>query len=145
MADFNLEAMSLNELQQLQKDFAKAISTQHDRHRADARAKEMGYCPADLTGVGIKTTRALAIVRSHYPESSALTWSGRSRKPQWFAAALNADKMLGDLAVGDFSRVVRTVKADMSSVGEPQHEALRALLLSVKNAQSTHRQVDRGI
>ena len=31
MADFNLEAMSLKELRQLQKDLAKAISTYEDR------------------------------------------------------------------------------------------------------------------
>jgi hypothetical protein len=49
MADFNLEAMSLKELRQLQKDLAKAISTYEDRHKAEARAKleviakEMGY------------------------------------------------------------------------------------------------------
>ena len=39
MADFNLEAMSLKELRQLQKDLAKAISTYEDRHKAEARAK----------------------------------------------------------------------------------------------------------
>ena len=52
MADFNLEAMSLKELRQLQKDLAKAISTYEDRHKAEARtkleaiAKEMGVTPA---------------------------------------------------------------------------------------------------
>ena len=39
MADFNLEAMSLKELRQLQKDLAKAISSYEDRHKAEARAK----------------------------------------------------------------------------------------------------------
>ena len=37
MAEFNLEAMSLKELRQLQKDLAKAISTYEDRHKAEAR------------------------------------------------------------------------------------------------------------
>jgi hypothetical protein len=56
MADFNLEALSLKELRQLQKDLAKAISTYEDRHKAEARAKleaiakEMGYSLADLIG-----------------------------------------------------------------------------------------------
>ena len=64
MADFNLEAMSLKELRQLQKDLAKAISTYEDRHKAEARAKleaiakEMGYSLANLIGVEVKTTRA---------------------------------------------------------------------------------------
>ena len=66
MADFNLEAMSLKELRQLQKDLAKAISTYEDRHKAEARAKleaiakEMGYSLADLIGVEVKATRAPA-------------------------------------------------------------------------------------
>jgi DNA-binding protein H-NS len=53
MADFNLEAMSLKELRQLQKDLAKAISTHEDRHKAEARAKleaiakETGYSFAE--------------------------------------------------------------------------------------------------
>ena len=32
MANFNLEALSLKELRQLQKDLAKAISTNEDQH-----------------------------------------------------------------------------------------------------------------
>ena len=62
MADFNLEAMSLKELRQLQKDLAKAISTYEDRHKAEARtkleaiAKEMGYSLAELIGIEVKGT-----------------------------------------------------------------------------------------
>ena len=54
MADFSLEALSLKELRQLQKDLAKAISTYEDRHKAEARAKldaiakEMGGVPVYL-------------------------------------------------------------------------------------------------
>ena len=105
MADFNLEAMSLKELRQLQKDLAKAISTYEDRHKADARAKleiiakEMGYSLADLIGLEVKTTRAPAVAKYRHPENAALTWSGRGRKPQWFVAALDAGKSADDLAV----------------------------------------------
>ena len=106
MADFNLEAMSLKELRQLQKDLAKAISTYEDRHKADARAKleviakEMGYSLADLIGVEVKTTRAPAVAKYRHPENAALTWSGRGRKPQWFVAALTSGKSADDLAIG---------------------------------------------
>lgn len=88
MADFNLEALSLKELQQLQKDLAKAISTYEDRQKAEARAKldaiakEMGYSLADLMGVEVKTTRAPAAAKYRHPENTTLTWSGRGRKPQ---------------------------------------------------------------
>ena len=106
MADFNLEATSLKELRQLQKDLAKAISTYEDRHKADARAKleviakEMGYSLADLIGVEVKTTRAPAVAKYRHPENAALTWSGRGRKPQWFVAALTSGKSADDLAIG---------------------------------------------
>lgn len=81
MAVFNLEAMSLRELRQMQKDLAKAITTYEDRHKADARAKleviakEMGYSLADLIGVEVKTTRAPAVAKYRHPENAALTWS----------------------------------------------------------------------
>ncbi len=106
MTDFNLEAMSLKELRQLQRDLTKAISTFEDRHKAEARAKleaiakEMGYTLADLIGVEVKTTRAPAVAKYRHPENAALTWSGRGRKPQWFVAALTSGKSADDLAIG---------------------------------------------
>jgi DNA-binding protein H-NS len=105
MADFNLEAMSIKELQQLQKDLAKAISTYEDRHKAEARAKleaiakEMGYSLADLIGDKVKTTRAPAVAKYRHPENSALTWSGRGRKPHWFVDALVDGMKPEDLAI----------------------------------------------
>ena len=105
MADFNLEAMSLKELRQLQKDLAKAISTYEDRHKAEARtkleaiAKEMGYSLADLIGGKVKATRALAVAKYRHPENAAVTWSGRGWKPQWFADHVNAGKDPGLLAI----------------------------------------------
>lgn len=98
MADLNLEAMSLKELRQLQRDLAKAISTYEDRHKAEARtkleaiAKEMGYSLADLISVEVKTTRAPAVAKYHHPENAGITWSGRGRQPQWFADALASGK-----------------------------------------------------
>ena len=103
--DFNLEALSLKELRQLQKDLAKAISNYEDRHKAEARAKldaiakEMGYSLADLIGTEAKTTRAPAAAKYRHPENASLTWSGRGRKPLWFVAALDAGKAPEDLAI----------------------------------------------
>jgi DNA-binding protein H-NS len=105
MADFNLEAMSLKDLQQLQKDLTKAISTYEDRHKADARAKleaiakEMGYSLANLIGVEVKKTRAPAVAKYRHPDNAAVTWSGRGRKPQWFADHISAGKDPSTLAV----------------------------------------------
>ena len=103
MADFNLKAMSLKELRQLQKDLAKAISTYEDRHKAEARvkleaiAKELGYSLADLIGVVVKAIRAPAMAKYRHPENAALTWSGRGRKPLWFVDPMEA-KRNGELA-----------------------------------------------
>jgi DNA-binding protein H-NS len=103
MTDFNLEAMSLKELRQLQKDLAKAISTYEDRHKSEARAKleaiakEMGYALADLIGVEVRASRAPAAAKYRHPENAALTWSGRGRKPHWFADHINAGKDPSDL------------------------------------------------
>ena len=106
MADFNLEALSLKELRQLQKDLAKAISTYEDRHKAEARtkleaiAKEMGYSLAELIGIEVKASRAPAVAKYRHPENAGITWSGRGRKPQWFVEALAASKSADDLAIG---------------------------------------------
>jgi DNA-binding protein H-NS len=105
MADFNLEAMSLKELRQMQKDLAKAISTYEDRQKAEARAKldaiakEMGYSLADLIGAEVKATSAPTVAKYRHPENAAVTWSGRGRKPQWFADHVNAGKDPGLLAI----------------------------------------------
>ena len=105
MADFNLEALSLKDLRQLQKDLAKAISTYEGRDKAEARAnldaiaKEMGYSLSDLIGSEVKPTRTPAAAKYRHPENPSLTWSGRGRKPLWFVAALDAGKTPLDLAV----------------------------------------------
>jgi DNA-binding protein H-NS len=105
MASFNLEAMSLKELRQLQKDLAKAVSTYEDRHKAEARAKleaiakEMGYSLAELVGTEMKSSRAPTAAKYRHPENAAVTWSGRGRKPHWFGDHINAGKDPSALAV----------------------------------------------
>ena len=89
----------------MQKDLAKTIFTYEDRHKAEARAKleaiakEMGYSLADLIGVEVKATRSAAVAKYRHPENAALTWSGRGRKPHWFADHVNAGKDPADLAI----------------------------------------------
>ena len=106
MADYDLEALSLNELKKMQKDVAKAISTFEDRQKAEARvkvealARDLGYSLAELVGTETKFSRAPAAAKYRHPENAALTWSGRGRKPQWFVEALEAGKTAGELAVG---------------------------------------------
>ena len=94
--DPDLDAMSLQDLKQLQKDVAKAIATYEERGKSEARSKldalarEMGYSLADLTGGDKKATRGSAPAKYRHPENPSLTWSGRGRKPAWFAQVLDA-------------------------------------------------------
>ena len=105
MADHDLEALSLSELKNMQKDVAKAISTFEDRQKVKARAKvealaqELGYTLAELVGTETKSSRSPAAPKYRHPENPALTWSGRGRKPQWFVEALEAAKTASDLAI----------------------------------------------
>lgn len=104
MPDFNLSAMSLADLRDLQKSVAKAISTFEARQKAEARAKvellakELGFTLAELTELEEpKRKRAPSTKIYRHPENPTLTWSGRGRKPGWFAAHVDAGKNPDDL------------------------------------------------
>jgi DNA-binding protein H-NS len=110
MTDLDLEAMSLKELKSLQRDLAKAVASYEDRQKAEARAKldalakEMGYSLANFAGIagGAKTTKARRSsgeAKYRHPENSALTWTGRGRKPKWFSDHVNAGKDPSALAI----------------------------------------------
>lgn len=105
MTDFDLEALSLNELKKIQKDVAKAISTFEDRQKSEARAKvealarDLGYSLAELVGAETKSSRAPAAPKYRHPENLALTWSGRGRKPQWFVEAVERGKTAAELEI----------------------------------------------
>ena len=91
MAAFNLEALSLKELKQLQKDLAKAISNFEDRRKAEARAKlgalakRMGYSLADLVGVEVKGISTLAAPKYRHREiaSPPRPDAGVARSAMW--------------------------------------------------------------
>lgn len=105
MIDFDLEALSLKELKQLQKEVAKSISSFEDRKKVEARAaleeaaREMGFSLNQLVDSEGKTKRAPSAAKYRHPENSDLTWSGRGRKPQWFVEALKDGKTAEDLAI----------------------------------------------
>ena len=102
MPDFNLSALSLADLRDLQKSVAKAISTFEARQKAEARdkvemlAKDLGFTLAELGGTETKA-HARPLRRTTGTQNPTLTWSGRGRKPQWFVDALAAGKSKDDL------------------------------------------------
>lgn len=94
----NLEALSLKELKKLERDVAAAIDSFEARAKAqalavlDAKARELGFSLAELTGaeVSLKSKRSPAAAKYRNPANAKETWSGRGRKPFWFVAALAA-------------------------------------------------------
>ncbi|WP_179378256.1 H-NS histone family protein [Jannaschia marina] len=100
----NLDKMSKEELQDLQKKVAAALKNYDERQKAEAQskleamAKELGYSLADFAGGkrGKASTNAPKYV---HPENPGLTWSGRGRQPQWFKDAIASGKSAEDLAI----------------------------------------------
>ena len=102
---FDLNSMSLKELKDLQAQVSKAIAGYEDRKRKIAlaeleeKAREMGFSLAELTGTAAPRKRAPAVAKYANPADQSETWSGRGRKPRWFADALNAGKKPEDMAI----------------------------------------------
>ena len=101
----DLNSMSLKELKDLQGQVAKAIANFEDRKKKAAlveleeKARELGFSLAELTGATVVRKRAPATAKYANPANPADTWSGRGRKPRWFAAALAKGKSASDLAI----------------------------------------------
>lgn len=102
----NLEEMSLNELQQLQKNITRMIDSYQERAKRDAlsklqeTAKSFGYTIEELLDVKPeKRTRAPVQPKYRHSENPELTWSGRGRKPAWFASALASGVSLDELLI----------------------------------------------
>ena len=101
----DLNDLSLKELKDLQSQVAKAISSFEDRRKKQAlaeleeKARTMGFSLAELTGSAPVRKRTPAVAKYANPADKSDTWSGRGRKPRWFAAALAAGKKPDDLTV----------------------------------------------
>ncbi len=101
----DLNVLSLKELKDLQSQVAKAISGFEDRRKKQAlaeleeKARTLGFSLSELTGSTAPRKRAPAVAKYANPDDESDTWSGRGRKPRWFAAALKAGKMPEDLMI----------------------------------------------
>nr|WP_140846785.1 H-NS histone family protein [Paracoccus sp. FO-3] len=103
--EIDLDNMPLAELKALQKSVAKAIDGFEARRLAaaraelEARAKELGVTLQEVVGAtGAKAGKPVA-AKFRHPENPELTWSGRGRKPVWFAEALDSGKSEEDLLI----------------------------------------------
>jgi len=104
---YTIENMSLKELKKLERDVVAAIANFETRAKAhalaelDVRARELGFSLAELTGAAVSTKakRAPATAKYANPANQTETWSGRGRKPVWFAKALANGTDVGELMI----------------------------------------------
>ncbi|NPD14287.1 H-NS histone family protein [Xinfangfangia sp. D13-10-4-6] len=104
--ELDLNTLDLKELKSLQTRVARAIATFEDRRKKEAlskldeAARELGFASlAELTGTAAPRKRAAVEAKYANPANPAETWSGRGRKPRWFAAALAGGKSESDLLI----------------------------------------------
>ena len=104
----NIDSMTLPELKKLQKDLQRAIDSYAARQKAaamaelEARAKELGFSLAELTGAAATKGKTRTPVAPKYrnPKNSSETWTGRGRKPRWVTVALTSvGSKLEDFAI----------------------------------------------
>ena len=104
--DYQLDKLSLKELQGLQKSVMSAIASYEARMMSEARseleakAREFGFTLSDFVGGNMgKKLRAPAAVKYRGPNCEE--WSGRGRKPTWFHNAMIAGHSPEEFLVAD--------------------------------------------
>lgn len=101
MSTIDVSALSKDELLKLRKDLDKAIENYDRRQRkealaaAEAKAREMGFSLAELTGGGAPGDKGTVNPPKYqHPENPELTWTGRGRQPAWIKEGLEEGKSL---------------------------------------------------
>lgn len=103
--DIDLNSLSLKELKDLQSAVNKAVTGFDDRKRKAAlsqvedAARALGFTLSELTGTAVPRKRSPAVPKFANPANTSETWSGRGRKPRWFAAALKSGKKQEQMAI----------------------------------------------
>lgn len=101
----DINGLSLKELKDLQSQVEKSIASFKDRKKKEVLAeieefvRAKGFSLAELTGSAVTRKRSPAVAKYANPADSSDTWSGRGRKPRWFAAALAAGKQPDEMAI----------------------------------------------
>lgn len=101
----DLNKLDLKELRSLKVEVDRALANFEERKRREAllalqeQARSFGFSLEELTGGKVQRTRKSAEAKFAHPENKDITWSGRGRKPAWFAEAIAAGKKPEDLAI----------------------------------------------
>lgn len=110
MAKIDLSKLSLEELQALARDIEQEIiarrETERERVLAQMRelAASVGLSLEELLKQerGRERARVPATsIRFRHPENTALTWSGRGKRPRWIIEWLASGRTLEDLSGGE--------------------------------------------
>ena len=106
MPDIDYETLTLRELEQIQRDVAKAIESFHARQRSEAKAKvnalakEYGFASAEQL-VSLKSPRAkkpmVPVFRN--PDDHNQVCGRQGRKPAWFQECLDKGYTQEDLMI----------------------------------------------
>ena len=103
--EIDLDTLSLKELKSLQAKITKTIENYDDRQKRTAltaleeKARELGFSLAELTGATSQRKRSAAMAKYANPANADDTWSGRGRKPRWFAEALESGASAESMAI----------------------------------------------
>ncbi|AWD22024.1 H-NS family nucleoid-associated regulatory protein [Fuscovulum blasticum] len=101
----DFHSLSLKELKDIQSQVAKAIASFEDRVKKKAlaelheKARELGFSLEELTGTPVARKRTPSSAKYANPANPTDTWTGRGRKPRWFAEALAKGKRPEDMAI----------------------------------------------
>ena len=103
--NIDLNSLSLKELKDLQSSVTKAVNGFDDRKRKAAlsqveeTARALGFTLSELTGTAVTRKRSPAVPKFANPADTSETWSGRGRKPRWYAAALKSGTSPDQMAI----------------------------------------------
>ena len=102
--EFNLEGLSLLELEELSDRVAKEIASKREARTRELReemvklAEREGLTLEEVVRAGKKFRRRQPPKQKYRnPEKPTQTWSGRGKKPAWVQEALDSGKTLEDL------------------------------------------------
>ena len=106
MPDFDYDSLSLQELEQIQKDVTKAIKSFQIRHRKEAKAKldavakEFGFSSVDdLVGDKPVKTKKPMVPYYRNPDNHDEICGKPGRKPEWFNACLEKGYTIEQLMI----------------------------------------------
>ena len=105
MTKVDLSELSLDELQQLQKEVAEAAADFEKRRFQEARAELEavaachGFKLSDFSTGKKGGAKSASPAKYRNPEDASQTWTGKGRQPNWIKAGLATGKSLDDFAI----------------------------------------------